>query len=970
MRLSQAKRGEHALGAGTTPRFVLLLALFTASSASIMYDHIILGRFLGDPHHDVMGCMLASGFDPEGEFRTNAYAVLAHNEQAFEICTARYGPAWWAPILVIVLLMAASGALYWWLPAWKGRRSRVIDVDEIDDEGDLRSLLAELVSVAGLRRSPRFVVDPTAATRNAVVFGRTQRYTVCLHGGLVARRRVDTQGFRAVVLHELAHIHNGDVEITYATISLWRVFVVIMLLPYLARQIQLLFSGEFLRTDSIFWWVFWPGLVPDTTRAVLLAAFTVLLVYLSRADILRSREIYADLAAVAWGATPTGWHHGAHSGAVRSRIKNVLGSFAELWHTHPRWDRRNRSLTDPSALFGLQALPTFLTGVAASLVANQVESFLDFYTLKSAWAIRLSPWLAAGLITGIIGVALWRAVAHAVLAASPVPFGLRAGLWLGFGLAVGELLLARAAGNQWLPSRPAVMLVLVLLTVLITCWTAQCAEMWIKSQRERTARPVALLTLIGMWVVLAFWLSWWRDMGTLYAAGLLPPTGGSQVLFKAFSGSTVPYVDVLPTILVICLVVPAFGPLVVWAAMAMWFLPTLAWTASPGTDSLPSSHRAFPNGQHPASPEEELPSLRRVLLAAVLGGVSSWVAVAAVMAHMDSLPFDGMFAPIYWAWLLVALIAGPIGTAVVMGAGATRYRLPVALVAAGAAELLGVAGMFLLTAFDGCVGPFNMKTTVCHWYPNIAWLTIEQLSPNLLGIGVFATGVAALLAVGVANLIRKLPRLGVQLPSEMRQMANRHGHLTIRRICIVVICVLLLALAVTTQEVIERPMPSVPALSQTYSSQEYLAAASPPSPKIRKSQLYAWSKYGGNDLIVDLGRILNNISDNLIALSHVPDLDAALKNESNNAIFLRSTCAKMEKWTNRAAGYFFVPDPQQQLVWSKALVQMRKGSADCQAALTQRNATLLETSMSEMVAAKDLAVSVIKWLKVQLVGVK
>jgi hypothetical protein len=106
---------------------------------------------------------------------------------------------------------------------------------------------------------------------------------------------------------------------------------------------------------------------------------------------------------------------------------------------------------------------------------------------------------------------------------------------------------------------------------------------------------------------------------------------------------------------------------------------------------------------------KELPSLRHVLFAAVRGGGSSWVAVAAVMAYMHSWPVpfhqrDGLFVMIYLTWLLVALTAGPVATAVVMGAVAASYRLLVALVAGGVAALIGLAGMFLLTAFDGCLG--------------------------------------------------------------------------------------------------------------------------------------------------------------------------------------------------------------------------------------------------------------------------
>jgi hypothetical protein len=52
----------------------------------------------------------------------------------------------------------------------------------------------------------------------------------CLHGGLIARRAADPDGFRAMVLHELVHIRNGDVGITYVTVALWRVLLLTVVL--------------------------------------------------------------------------------------------------------------------------------------------------------------------------------------------------------------------------------------------------------------------------------------------------------------------------------------------------------------------------------------------------------------------------------------------------------------------------------------------------------------------------------------------------------------------------------------------------------------------------------------------------------------------------------------------------------------------------------------------------------------------
>lgn len=69
---------------------------------------------------------------------------------------------------VLVIALALAG--YWWLPRWKTRGGRLVPVRD----PELLKLLAELSRTAGLdpARTPKFVMDPVAATPSAVVFGR------------------------------------------------------------------------------------------------------------------------------------------------------------------------------------------------------------------------------------------------------------------------------------------------------------------------------------------------------------------------------------------------------------------------------------------------------------------------------------------------------------------------------------------------------------------------------------------------------------------------------------------------------------------------------------------------------------------------------------------------------------------------------------------------------------------------------
>ncbi|MFE9751038.1 hypothetical protein ACFYOT_39550 [Saccharothrix saharensis] len=83
----------------------------------------------------------------------------------------------------------------------------------VDCDGDLIAALDNLVTTAGLPTAPAFVVDPTAASTGAVVFGWNRNPVVSRYGGLLVRRAADPAGFHVVVLHELAHIRNRDITL-------------------------------------------------------------------------------------------------------------------------------------------------------------------------------------------------------------------------------------------------------------------------------------------------------------------------------------------------------------------------------------------------------------------------------------------------------------------------------------------------------------------------------------------------------------------------------------------------------------------------------------------------------------------------------------------------------------------------------------------------------------------------------------
>jgi Zn-dependent protease with chaperone function len=201
----------------------------------------------------------------------------------------------------LLALLVVSAAIYYARPVWRIRRSRLERLDSSPELWEkLREPLAELVAKAGLRRAPDFLLDARSMRAGGVAFGRRRRPVVCLDAGLVALVDRDRPAFDAVTLHELAHVRNGDVTTTYATLAVWRAFLMVVLLPFVLTSVDpaLLSTTPLRRPD------FLATLGSTVTRGLFVRiAFMVVLVYLARTAVLRSRERYADALVARWSGS-------------------------------------------------------------------------------------------------------------------------------------------------------------------------------------------------------------------------------------------------------------------------------------------------------------------------------------------------------------------------------------------------------------------------------------------------------------------------------------------------------------------------------------------------------------------------------------------------------------------------------------------------------------------------------------------
>ncbi|AOP47221.1 M48 family metalloprotease [Streptomyces lydicus] len=923
-----ARIDERAISAGTTMRFALLVILLLVSSGSMM--SAVAGANDNPDGFAGFGCQFAAGVDPTQGDGAVGYAGAIIHHDALQACLDRYttAPPWWADLVWPGLVLVAAGVLFWLLPVWKARRRRVVALATVDPDGGIRRAVADLAATAGLAQVPRVVIDPAAASASAVVFGRTRRPTVCLHAGLLARRSRDPEGFRAVLLHEFAHIRNGDVTLTYVTVAVWRAFVLLVLLPYLVWCAAVIPSSL---QDPL-----WTAEQPFAARAFVLPVFMIVLVYLARSDVLRSREVYADLAAVRWGADPRGWAVTTAAPAGGSRGRRLLASFVELWRTHPRWDLRRDALTDPAALFGVQALPMFLTGAAAAMISAQATHYVAAGAPTSSWTHPATALLAAVAATGVAGIALWRAVAHAVLTGRRVPSGVRAGLWLGAGMAAGVLDMNEFAVAEWLPARPQVLLLVVCAGVVFAGWTTQCAHLWFTVWPGRSRLPAVLLVMAAACLLLTAWFSWWQSGGVDLASGWISTEAELRTLERIFPG---PAADHGTMLYVSAVVLPGLTglqrPLVLAAVAALWLVPLLAWT----TGSVTARRRRPAGGAAgdvvvPEPPSTAPPPLRRALLSAALGGVVCWLAIAVTKAYLHTWQpprgqRGGLYTFLSQAWAMVAVVTVATVAAGVACAWARRYPLLVALITAEATALAGLAGHFVLLSADGCVPPLRTLASRCYWLPTGAWPLVRMV----LGPVLVSTAIGALVAVAAVSAIRRLRRAGAAHPVPAPPHGDGRGRLA-RRVAVSVLCAAAVGATTVAAGYENRSTSQIPGRYHVALPAQVAA----PAP-IAAMQVSAWLKFGGRDLILRYAA-----ADAALSRALLQAADAHGRIESS---VFKPVCAKFGRIIQDATRYFPVPDPQAAPLWRTFTDRTRSGSRGCALAFDEGDSRRFMASLQQ-----------------------
>jgi hypothetical protein len=593
--------------------------------------------------------------------------------------------------------------------------------------------IAVLAREAGLGEPPGLVWDPLDRSPTGLAFGHAGRYTIAVTGGLVVRQALEPEAFRAVVRHELAHIRNRDVDLTYFTISLWYAFLLGAVLPFL-------FTLPDEGVDTIL-------------RVGWRLAALALLVYLTRNAVLRSREIYADVRASAGPAAFDGVRR-AVAGLPRPR-RTALGGLSRV---HPPPEDRLAAVEDTRPLFALDLATAFGAGIAATIAYESAVSLVSVFVSDPLDMRFLAALAFAPAAVGVVGVSLWRSSFGALAdgrrppAAWPLGLALTVGFMAGPELALsrtvetgddamlGELLHAR--GLAWAAG-------LAVALVLTLAWIRACASVWLRSLAGRRPSAAGLAGLLAGGGVLTV------VMGVFYVTRDTRPVIGIARQATALDHELVSRVAWAGPEWLWQLVM---NPQLVWtlqrvellpAAVLVWAFPLAAVLLRRRPATREQTRWAFlDTGGELLVPALASHVLRPLLVGLAAGGafllaelllrIGIRVGVDAPTRARDELLFA------FYAWQVVlALAAQAAAGAVATALSGHRARVLDGLAAAFLAGSIAVFGIVAGPSAAGCVDPIALNPGPCAWSVDagFTWDVYRQ---------VVVEGALAALAAGLA----------------------------------------------------------------------------------------------------------------------------------------------------------------------------------------------------------------------------
>ncbi|MEV4098078.1 M48 family metalloprotease [Streptosporangium saharense] len=386
------------------------------------------------------------------------------------------------PALVAVLVVPAYLAAPAVITRWHGARP-------LDPWPEA---VRETVEQAGLERTPTLMVSTRGLSLWMFTYGRRPRHRVMLSAATGLYTLTDTAKVTATLAHELGHLRNRDVDRTYLAVLAAACLALVTIVPV---GLSAALTTDLAPALAVTW--------RDLVIALLLAG--------TWAAVVRAREHEADL-----------WGGGLRPRDMLDLLTDGKQERRHLLRLHPPLDRRLEVLRDPDLLLRPSAVEALVTGITAGVVVTELgvslRAVLPVPPLVTYWIAGL---LAAVPVSGIVGLAVWRAGAARILTLERV---LACGLALGAGLVAGLVLAPRSGvrWSRWIPEAPDFTAVaeptgippvtalwmtatLLVLTTAVTGWFALASRTWTPRMGTRAWRYATPLAALMLAVVMGAW---------------------------------------------------------------------------------------------------------------------------------------------------------------------------------------------------------------------------------------------------------------------------------------------------------------------------------------------------------------------------------------------------------------------------------------------------------------------------------
>ncbi|AWS44630.1 M48 family metalloprotease [Streptosporangium sp. 'caverna'] len=696
-----------ALPAATTARFLLMIVVAVTSSIHLYVALLgwfvsVTNRVNAAPYGCALTTRATAGRIPDRDL-VAAYIGCVRG------VTARNG---FVLIGMVLVLVAAAVAIYLVHPRLV-MLSRPRPLAQLAvDEGMAAVVRRVEETVRAVAPKAEVYVATLRATASGRTFGRSPRYRIILDLGLLREADTDPGRLDVVLAHELAHLRNRDAGLTTFAFAIWWAYVLVVALPTLVVSIiePVLFA-------SLSW---------------RLAAMLVLL-WLARTSVLRTREYYADLRS---GSTPESER--LLLSALRPRRPDAGKRRWGLLSYHPGDDERMSVLGGAPRLFRIgvaePAAAGMLVGLGYSPCVHLVAMIWGTGS-TSFNAHRLVVGLVFGaLATGAVAGTAWRAGLLARATRTRPPSTLLAALALTAGVLGGQLVAPPlGTSGSWsaiLGANPAVAVALaVLLAVLFQLmlrWALLCATVWLPLARR--VRSAALIGSIQSALIFGSWLSFWFGVIELMTDGA--PTW--NLLWVSLFSTT------LNPALQLCVLLACAFPLAGWAARRG--LPPRP-PAAIWRDAPPSRL---------AAPRVPLPAVNITALTIVLVYAAGMIPFyARLHAVLGRVPFGGTVTPAVMIGVFMPVLVAGLAVAVL---GAFCFGL-VAGGRGNTSSAVAGAGLLMLLAVFGIVPLAFAHLSAAACGAEGMWSCLAPL-PDHLDLSrsgpIFTIGFAVLILAGTA----------------------------------------------------------------------------------------------------------------------------------------------------------------------------------------------------------------------------